>query len=105
MLNICQGLFTAPIWAWQQTLLAELTPKGHENLFFGLFGIVNKASSWIGPVVIGAITQSTSNIWYGWPFVFGLFLVATIIICFIDVDQAKLDLIEYERNATLDAET
>lgn len=42
---VWSGLFTAPIWAWQQTMLAELTPKGRENLFFGLFGVVNKASS------------------------------------------------------------
>ncbi|KAI8639576.1 autophagy-related protein 22-like protein [Parasitella parasitica] len=97
VLNVWSGLFTAPIWAWQQTMLAELVPKGKENLFFGLFGVVNKASSWIGPVVIGAITQSTANIWMGWPFVLGLFILATIIICFIDVDKAKLELVEYEK--------
>ncbi|GAN01236.1 MFS general substrate transporter [Mucor ambiguus] len=97
VLNVWSGLFTAPIWAWQQTMLAELVPKGKENLFFGLFGVVNKASSWIGPVVIGAITQSTSNIWKGWPFVLGLFILATVIICFIDVDKAKLELSEYEK--------
>ncbi|KAI8080174.1 autophagy-related protein 22-like protein [Gilbertella persicaria] len=98
VLNVWQGLFTAPIWAWQQTMLAELVPKGKENLFFGLASVVNKASSWIGPVVIGAITQSTSNIWKGWPFVLGLFVLATFILCFIDVDKAKLELTEYEKN-------
>ncbi|KAI7851383.1 autophagy-related protein 22-like protein [Circinella umbellata] len=92
------GLFTAPIWAWQQTMLAELTPKGKENLFFGLFGIVNKASSWIGPVVVGAISQSTSNVWMGWPFVLALFVVATIIVLFIDVDAAKQELADYENS-------
>ncbi|GAA5801339.1 autophagy-related protein 22-like protein [Helicostylum pulchrum] len=97
VLNVWSGLFTAPIWAWQQTMLAELVPKGKENLFFGLFGVVNKASSWIGPVVIAAITQSTSNIWHGWPFVLALFVLATIIILFIDVDKAKLELIEYAK--------
>jgi MFS-type transporter involved in bile tolerance (Atg22 family) len=96
-LNVWQGLFIAPIWAWQQTMLAELVPKGKENLFFGLFGIVNKASSWIGPVVIGAIAQSTSSIWKGFPFVLALFVAATVIIFFIDVDKAKLELIEYAK--------
>ncbi|CAM0140589.1 hypothetical protein VKS41_006609 [Umbelopsis sp. WA50703] len=89
---VWSGIFIAPIWAWQQTMLAELVPKGKENLFFGLFGVVNKASSWIGPVVIGAITQSTSNLWEGWPFVLGLFLIAIVIIFFIDVDKAKEDI-------------
>ncbi|KAI9322583.1 autophagy-related protein 22-like protein [Dichotomocladium elegans] len=89
------GFFTAPIWAWQQTMLAELTPRGKENLFFGLFGVVNKASSWIGPVVVGAISETTSNVWMGWPFVLALFVIATTIIFFIDVDGAKKDLEEY----------
>ncbi|KAI9497101.1 autophagy-related protein 22-like protein [Zychaea mexicana] len=95
------GLFTAPIWAWQQTMLAELVPKGKENLFFGLFGVVNKASSWIGPVVVGAISESSSSVWMGWPFVLGLFALATIIVLFIDVDAAKKELAEYERNTTI----
>ncbi|ORY91851.1 autophagy-related protein 22-like protein [Syncephalastrum racemosum] len=96
------GLFTAPIWAWQQTMLAELTPKGKENLFFGLFGVINKASSWIGPVVVGAISQSSGNVWMGWPFVLALFVVATIILFFIDVDAAKRDLAAYEQQYSLD---
>ncbi|KAI8371999.1 autophagy-related protein 22-like protein [Choanephora cucurbitarum] len=98
VLNIWQGLFTAPIWAWQQTMLAELIPKGKENLFFGLASVVNKASSWIGPVVIGAIAQSTHNLWKGWPFVLGLFVAAMVLVSLIDMDKAKLELIEYEKN-------
>ncbi|KAG2205082.1 hypothetical protein INT47_002176, partial [Mucor saturninus] len=89
------GLFSAPIWAWQNTMLAELIPRGKENLFFGLFGVINKASSWIGPVIIGAITQYTDNLWKGWPFVLALFVVSLVIIWFIDVDKAKLDIEKY----------
>ncbi|OBZ81476.1 Autophagy-related protein 22 [Choanephora cucurbitarum] len=89
------GLFTAPIWAWQNTMLAELVPRGKENLFFGLFGVINKGSSWIGPLVIGAITQYTDNIWKGWPFVLALFVVSLVIIWFIDVDKAKIDIANY----------
>lgn len=89
------GLFTAPIWAWQNTMLAELVPRGKENLFFGLFGVVNKGSSWIGPVIIGAITQYTDNLWKGWPFVLALFVISLVIIWFIDVDKAKEDIEKY----------
>lgn len=96
--NVWAGLFIAPIWAWQQTMLAELIPKGKENLFFGLFGVVNKASSWIGPVVIGAITETTLSIWKGWPFVLGLFIVAITIVVWIDVEEAKRDAEEYMKS-------
>jgi len=94
---VWSGLATAPIFAWQQTMLAELIPKGKEGLFFGLFGIINKASSWIGPLVIGAITNVTSSIWDGWPFIFFLLLTPMIMIFFIDEKKARLDVAEYER--------
>ncbi|CEJ04281.1 hypothetical protein RMCBS344292_18248 [Rhizopus microsporus] len=103
VLSVWSGIFIAPIWAWQQTMLAELIPKGKENLFFGLFGVVNKASSWIGPVVIGAITEATSSIWKGWPFVLGLFCIAILIVIFIDVDKAKQEALDYNaRNCVQD---
>ncbi|KAI8146830.1 autophagy-related protein 22-like protein [Fennellomyces sp. T-0311] len=86
---VWSGLFTAPVWAWQQTMLAELTPKGKENLFFGLFGVCNKASSWIGPVVIGAITEHTNNLWNGWAFILGLFIISIVLVSFVNVDKAK----------------
>lgn len=54
-------------------------------------------NSWIGPVVVGAISQSSGNVWMGWPFVLALFVVATIILFFIDVDAAKRDLAAYEQ--------
>ncbi|ORY00865.1 MFS general substrate transporter [Basidiobolus meristosporus CBS 931.73] len=94
---VWSGLAIAPIYAWQQTMLAELIPKGKEGLFFGLFGIVNKASSWIGPVVIGAITNVTYNQWNGWPFILALMIIPMVIIFFIDEKKAKEDIQEYLR--------
>ena len=34
----------------------------------------------------------------GWPFVLALFVVATIIVLFIDVDAAKQELADYENS-------
>jgi MFS-type transporter involved in bile tolerance (Atg22 family) len=92
---VWSGLFTAPIWAWQNTMLAELCPRGKENLFFGLFGVINKGSSWMGPVIVSAITEHTNNLWKGWPFVLALFVVSIVIVFFIDVDKAKIDINNY----------
>lgn len=41
--NIVFGLFQAPYYAYSQTMMSELTPRGYENMFFGLFGITNRA--------------------------------------------------------------
>lgn len=46
--------------------------------------------------MVGAISQATGNIWTGWPFVLGLFVVATAILLFIDVDKAKEAVRQYE---------
>jgi MFS-type transporter involved in bile tolerance (Atg22 family) len=79
-------------------MLAELCPRGKENLFFGLFGVINKGSSWLGPVVVSAITEHTDNLWKGWPFVLALFVVAIVIVFFIDVDKAKIETENYLAN-------
>ncbi|CAO3583918.1 unnamed protein product [Absidia cylindrospora] len=96
ILSAWSGFFTAPIWAWQQTLLSELIPAGKENMFFGMFGIVNKASSWIGATAIGAVTQQTANAYYGWLIIAFLFLAATVILYFVDVEAAKLEMLHME---------
>ncbi|EPQ58895.1 hypothetical protein GLOTRDRAFT_135909, partial [Gloeophyllum trabeum ATCC 11539] len=36
--NVVFGLFQAPYYAFSQTMMAELTPPGFDNMFFGLFG-------------------------------------------------------------------
>ncbi|KAI8339706.1 autophagy-related protein 22-like protein, partial [Chlamydoabsidia padenii] len=94
---VWSGLFSAPIWAWQQTMLSEIIPKGKENLFFGLFGTFGRGASFVGPVIIGALTERTSNIYTGWAVVLVFFVVGLGILFFVDVDKAKLDIEEYYR--------
>jgi MFS-type transporter involved in bile tolerance (Atg22 family) len=43
--NILFGLFQAPYYAYVQTMMSEVTQRGYENMFFGLFGITNGAVS------------------------------------------------------------
>lgn len=73
--------------------MAELSPPGYYNMFYGLFGISNVASSIIGPNVIQAIIDSKDGqSWYGFPFLFALCLVASIVILvFVDVNKGRRD--------------
>ncbi len=75
----------------------ELTPRGREFLFFSLFGIVGKTSSFIGPFVSSAIIDryahshgvgnSTSSAFY---FLMPLTLVSTIGLTLgVDVPKSK----------------
>jgi hypothetical protein len=46
--------------------------------------------------VIGAITEQTTNTHYGWPIIVGLFVVAIIALCFVDMEAAKLEMLHIE---------
>ncbi|KAF4635583.1 hypothetical protein G7Y89_g2510 [Cudoniella acicularis] len=87
--NILFGLFQAPYYAYAQTMMSEVTPRGYENMFFGLFGITNRASSIIGPNVVQVIINATNNNWLGFPFLFALCTAASIVIWFVDIEKGR----------------
>lgn len=88
--NVVFGIFQAPYYAFSQTMMAELTPPGFDNMFFGLFGLSNRASSMIGPNVIQAIIDHTGDNWQGFPFLFALCAAASIVIWFgVDVERGR----------------
>jgi len=88
--NIVFGLFQAPYYAFSQTMMAELSPPGFDNMFFGLFGLSNRASSMIGPNVIQAIINRSGNNWDGFPFLFALCTSASLVIWFcVDVSKGR----------------
>ncbi|KAK8227623.1 autophagy-related protein Atg22B2 [Phyllosticta capitalensis] len=89
LFNVLFGLFQAPYYAYSQTMMSEVTPRGYENMFFGLFGITNRASSIIGPNVVQAIVNDSNNNWTGFPFLVGLTTAASIVIWFVDVAKGR----------------
>ncbi|RDB19866.1 Autophagy-related protein 22-1 [Hypsizygus marmoreus] len=94
--NVVFGLFQAPYYAFSQTMMAELTPPGFDNMFFGLFGLSNRASSMIGPNVIQAIIDKSGNNWMGFPFLFSLCVCASLVIWFgIDVTKGRRDAVAW----------
>ena len=77
--------------------ISEIAPRGKEFLFFSLFGIIGKTSSFLGPFVSSAIidrstnssssNNSTSSAFY---FLMPLSLVSTIaLIVGVDVKRSK----------------
>ncbi|GLI82301.1 hypothetical protein PoHVEF18_010737 [Penicillium ochrochloron] len=53
------GLFICPWYSYSQIMISEVTPRGHEFLFFSLFSIIGKTSSFIGPLVSSAIIDAS----------------------------------------------
>ncbi|KAH8750411.1 vacuole effluxer Atg22 like-domain-containing protein [Hyaloscypha finlandica] len=78
--NILFGLFQAPYYAYVQTMMSEVTPRGYENMFFWLFGITNRTVS---------IINATNNNWTGFLFLFALCFAASVVIYFVDVEKGR----------------
>jgi MFS-type transporter involved in bile tolerance (Atg22 family) len=76
--------------------MAELAPPGFDNMFFGLFGLSNRASSMIGPNVIQAIIDKSGTNWMGFPFLFALCTSASIVIwIWVDVEKGRRDAVRW----------
>lgn len=50
-----------PWYSYSQILVSSVTPRGHEFLFFSLFSVIGKTSSFIGPLVSSAIIDASPN--------------------------------------------
>ncbi|KXG46935.1 Major facilitator superfamily domain, general substrate transporter [Penicillium griseofulvum] len=100
--NVVFGLFQAPYYAYAQTMISELMPRGYDNMFFALFGITNRASSIIGPNVIQAIINNTHNSWMGFPFLFAICAAAMITICFVDIKKGREDCRKFTEQRKMD---
>ncbi|KAF9234356.1 MFS general substrate transporter [Melanogaster broomeanus] len=94
--NVLAGLLQAPYYAFSLTMMAELSPPGFDNMFFGLFGLSNRASSMVGPNVIQVIIDKTNNNWQGFPFLFALCTAASMVIWFgVDIKKGRRDAVRW----------
>ncbi|CAN6631609.1 hypothetical protein TRVA0_013S01156 [Trichomonascus vanleenenianus] len=93
--NAYSGLLISPYYAYSSTMMSEVCPRGKEFIFFSIFSVVNKTSSWIGPFITSAITNKTNNNWSGFPFVFALCAVSVICTFFIDLKKARIECEEF----------
>ncbi|KAF9241828.1 autophagy-related protein 22-like protein [Melanogaster broomeanus] len=94
--NVVFGLFQAPYYAFSQTMMAELSPPGFDNMFFGLFGLSNRASSMVGPSVVQAIIDKSNDNWQGFPFLFAICSAASLVIWFgVDVKKGRRDAVRW----------
>ncbi|KAI1825182.1 autophagy-related protein 22-like protein [Xylaria intraflava] len=86
------GLFVCQWYSYSQIMISSVTPRGHEFLFFSLFTIIGKTSSFIGPFVSSAIIDASpghSNNSAPFYFLFALtFVSAAGLFLFLDLDKS-----------------
>ena len=92
------GLFVCPWYSYSQIMISEVTPRGKEFLFFSLFSIIGKTSSFIGPLVSSAIIDASPNGNNSTPFyfLFGLTLLSGgILVLFLDLGRSRIEQAEF----------
>lgn len=85
------GAVMAGLSSYCRAVCGHLIPPGKETAFFGLFGVVDKGSSAIGPAVVGRIVDVTGNIK---PSFFFLAIIAALpipLMLMLDVEKGRLD--------------
>lgn len=83
----------SPLTPWN-TQISEVTPRGKEFLFFSLFSIIGKTSSFIGPLVSSAIITATPSGNNSTPFyfLFGLSLLSFVLLAvFVDLKKSRVE--------------
>lgn len=73
-------------------MISEVTPRGKEFLFFSLFSIIGKTSSFIGPLVSSAIIDDSGNNSTPFYFLFALSVCSFLfLLFFVDVKKSRVE--------------
>jgi UMF1 family MFS transporter len=84
------GLMLGAFQSYSRVMFAALIPKGKESEFFSLYGITDKSSSWLGPLITGAIIENNDTRW-GFVFPLVMMVIPLVIIIWVDVEKGIKD--------------
>ncbi|CCL98874.1 uncharacterized protein FIBRA_00881 [Fibroporia radiculosa] len=76
---------------YARAFYAELIPPGEEARWYGLFSITDKSSSFLGPLMVGLIADTTGNIRYAFFFLVVMVWLAVPILMKVNVDRGRED--------------
>jgi UMF1 family MFS transporter len=82
--GVLTGIFFGPNQAASRSLMARFVPPDAENEFFGFFAFSGKLTAFIGPFLLGVITQTTGSQRLGVSVVLGLFVLGLVILLTVD---------------------
>ncbi|WVQ66630.1 uncharacterized protein L199_004815 [Kwoniella botswanensis] len=89
------GIFVCPWYAISQAMISEVVPRGKEFLFFALFSIIGKTSSFIGPFVSSAIIDRSGNTNMPFTFLLALGVVSVGILACVNVEKSRKECRKY----------
>jgi UMF1 family MFS transporter len=88
LLGCLIGAAGGPLQAASRTLLIRLAPKDRVAQYFGLFALTGKVTSFVGPLLIGAITAVTASQKAGMAVLVLFFVAGLALLARVGRDQA-----------------
>jgi len=85
--GILIGIFSGPNQASSRSLMAKFIPKSRENEFFGFFAFTGKATAFIGPMLLGILTEIYNSQRAGVAIVLVMFVVGFLFLRLVNEDE------------------
>jgi MFS transporter, UMF1 family len=73
------GIFVGPVQAASRSFLARIAPKPLQNEMFGLYALSGKATSFLGPLLVGWVTYWSGSQRIGMGTVIGFFIIGFVL--------------------------
>ena len=85
--GIVIGIFSGPNQSASRSLMARFVPSESENEFFGFFAFSGKFTAFLGPILLGLLTQWTGSLRWGISVVLVMFVVGMLILIPLDEEN------------------
>ncbi len=82
--GILLGLFVGPNQSASRSLMGRFVPERHQAEFFGFFAFSGKATAFLGPLLLGAVTAGVGSQRAGVATVIGFFLVGGVVLATVN---------------------
>lgn len=74
--------------ALSRSLFSRMIPEGRESAFFSIYEISERGTSWIGPLVFGAVAAATNSYRHAILALIAFFIIGMILLFLTDTDKA-----------------
>ncbi len=83
------GIFGGPNQAASRSFMGRIVPQRHRAEFFGFYAFSGKITSFLGPLILGAVAQAAGSQRAGVATVFGFFLAGAILLATVREERAS----------------
>jgi UMF1 family MFS transporter len=85
--GILVGIFSGPNQSASRSLLGRLVPKDKVSQFFGFFAFSGKFTAFLGPLLLGLLTELFASQRAGMTIVIVFFVIGSLLLAFVDEQE------------------